>query len=357
MSKTITIGAHRVGQDQKPFIVAEISGNHNQSLERALEIVKSAHSAGVHAIKLQTYTPDTMTLDVKTPPFFISDKKSLWAKKSLYDLYKVAYTPWELHKPIFDYCKKLGLVAFSSPFDVTAVDFLETLDSPCYKIASQEIVHHPLIAKAASTGKPLILSTGGATLGEIDEAVQVARDAGCKDLILLKCTSAYPAEPKSFNLRTLPHLRESFDTLVGLSDHSLSLGVPISAISLGACLIEKHITLSRKEGGVDAAFSLEPKEFEELVKESMHAWQAQGTIHYGSTEAELLELSHRRSLYFARDIKAHEKITAEDVRPVRPGGGLHPKYLSEVIGAKAVCDIAKGSPVSWNLLLGKNNAC
>jgi pseudaminic acid synthase len=347
--KVVKIEKHMIGPKHRPFIVAEISGNHQQSLEKALKLVDEAHKAGVHAIKLQTYTAETMTLPIKTPPFLLEDKKSLWCGRTLYELYEEAYTPWEWHKPIFDHARKLGLVAFSSPFDETAVDFLETLNCPCYKIASLELVNHPLIARAAKTKKPLILSTGGATLAEIDEAVQLARNCGCKEIILLKCSSAYPAPVESFNLKTLPHLAKAFQVVVGLSDHSLSIGVAVASISLGASLIEKHITLSRKDEAVDGAFSLEPQEFKLLVEESVNAWKAQGVIQYGANEFEKTEFVNRRSLYIAKDLKAGDVLKKEHIKAVRPGGGLHPKYLETVVGHKVKKDIVTGTPLSWEI--------
>ena len=265
---SISIAGVPIGIDHKPFVIAEMSGNHNQSLERALKLVEAASLAGVNAIKLQTYRPDTMTLDIKGGSFDIEDKQSLWYGKNLFDLYKTAYTPWEWHKPIFDLANDLGLICFSSPFDESAVDFLETLDAPAYKIASFENNYYPLIAKAASTGKPLIISTGLAKIGELEEAVFTARANGCSQIILLKCTSTYPALPQNTNLLTIPHLRNLFNTEVGLSDHTLGIGVSVASVALGASVIEKHFTLSRSDGGVDSAFSLEPSELQSLVSET-----------------------------------------------------------------------------------------
>lgn len=344
----IAIGAQKIGASHPPFIVAEMSGNHEHSLDKALAIVDAAHKAGANAIKLQTYTPDTMTLDIKAPPFIIPD--GLWKGRTLYELYQEAMTPWDWHKPIFDRAKALGLIAFSTPFDATAIDFLETLNVPCYKIASLEIVDHALIAKAAATKKPLIISTGASSLEEIEEAVEVARKAGCEKLILLKCTSAYPADPETIHLKTISHMKEAFHTLVGLSDHSLGLGVALASISHGATLIEKHLTLSRADGGVDAAFSLEPHEFKTLVEECLQAWKAQGSVHYGALEAEKTMLALRRSLYIVKDIRAGCKLTREHIRAIRPGAGLAPKYLETVIGHTVAKDIAKGDPLSWELL-------
>ncbi|WP_425058486.1 Pseudaminic acid synthase [Sporomusa carbonis] len=340
-----------IGKHNPPFIIAELSGNHNQSLERALAIVEAAAKAGVHALKLQTYTADTMTIDMAEREFFISDDKSLWQGKSLYKLYQEAYTPWEWHKPIFDRCRELGIVPFSTPFDATAVDFLESLDVPCYKIASFENVDLPLIRKVASTGKPIIMSTGMATLAEIDEAVRTAREAGCKDLILLKCTSTYPASPEESNLLTIPHMRELFGCEVGLSDHTLGIGAAVAAVALGATVIEKHLTLSRAEGGVDAAFSLEPDEMKILVEETKRAWQALGKISYGPTEKEKKSLVFRRSLYVVKDMVAGEEFTPENLRAIRPGLGLAPKYYDVLLDKKVTRAVKRGTPVSWDIII------
>ncbi len=334
-----------------PFIVAEMSGNHNQSLERALQIVDAAAKAGVHAVKLQTYTPDTMTLDVADGDFLIVDGDSLWAGKNLYALYKEAYTPWEWHEPIFERCRELGLMAFSTPFDETAVDFLEKLDVPCYKIASFEVTDLPLIRKVASTGKPMIISTGMASVAEIDEAVRTAKEAGCSDIILLKCTSSYPASPADSNLMTIPHLKQLFGCPVGLSDHTLGIGVAVASVALGAVLIEKHFTLSRADGGVDAAFSLEPEEMRMLVEETKRAWQALGTVRYGPTETEKKSLKFRRSLYIVKDLKAGDVLSPENIRIIRPGYGLSPKYYEVVLGRRVREDVRKGTPLSWDKLL------
>ncbi|MBV5262232.1 pseudaminic acid synthase [Synechococcus moorigangaii CMS01] len=337
--------------NQLPFIVAEMSGNHNQSLDRALEIVEAAAKSGVHALKLQTYTADTMTLDLDEGEFFINDPKSLWQGHSLYKLYQQAYTPWEWHEPIFKRCQELGIIGFSTPFDETAVDFLESLDVPCYKIASFENTDLPLIRKVASTGKPIIISTGMASIAELDETVRTAREAGCQDLILLKCTSTYPASPENTNLLTIPHLRELFDVQVGLSDHTLGIGVAVASVALGATFIEKHFTLSRADGGVDAAFSMEPHEMKQLVEETERAWQALGQVRYGATVAEQKSLVFRRSLYVAENIKAGEILTPQNIRRIRPGYGLAPKYYDLVLGKTAKQDLAKGTPLSWDALL------
>jgi N-acetylneuraminate synthase len=350
MTDTIMIGERKIGPDSPPFIIAEMSGNHNQSLERALAIVEAAARAGAHALKLQTYTADTMTLDITEGDFYIEDPNSLWQGNSLYALYQEAYTPWEWHKPIFDRCRELGLLAFSTPFDETAVDFLESLDVPAYKIASFENTDLPLIRKVAATGKPIIISTGMATAAELDETVRAAREAGCNDIILLKCTSTYPATPENTNLRTLPHLQQLFDCQVGLSDHTMGTGVAVASVVLGATVIEKHFTLSRADGGVDSAFSMEPEEMKALVIETERAWQALGQIQYGPTEKEKPSLKHRRSLYVVQDMKVGDVFTKENVRAIRPGAGLAPKYYEQLLGRQVKCDVKRGTPVTWDLL-------
>ncbi|KAA6232064.1 pseudaminic acid synthase [Chlorobium phaeovibrioides] len=326
-----------------------MSGNHNHSLERALEIVEAVAKSGAHALKIQTYTPDTMTLDLDEREFHISDPNSLWAGNSLYNLYSEAYTPWEWHKPIFDRARELGLIAFSTPFDDTAVDFLESLDVPCYKIASFENTDFPLIRRVAATGKPLIISTGMASVAELDETVRAARDAGCKDLILLKCTSTYPATAENTNILTIPHLRELFGCEVGLSDHTMGLGVSVASVALGATVIEKHFTLSRADGGVDSAFSMEPDEMAQLVAETERAWQALGNVSYGPAEAEKKSIQFRRSLYIVKDLKAGDVLTAENVRAIRPGLGLSTKYLDVVLGKRVKQDVARGTALEWKL--------
>lgn len=339
-----------IGLGHRPFIIAEMSGNHNQSLDRALAIVDAAAATGVQAMKLQTYTADTITLDVRGGAFEIKDQNSLWAGKNLHDLYKQAYTPWEWHKPIMDRAKSHGLVCFSSPFDETAVDFLEDLDVPAFKIASFENNHLPLIRKAASTGKPLIMSTGMASLAELDEAVTAAREAGCRDLVLLKCTSTYPATPAHTNVLTIPHMRSLFGCEVGLSDHTMGVGVSVAAVAHGATVIEKHFTLSRAEGGVDSAFSLEPAELGSLVIETERAWQGLGVVRYGPTEAEKKSLVFRRSIYVAEDMKAGDTFDAVNLRIVRPGEGLAPRFFGLVLGKVAKRDLAKGTPLDWDCL-------
>lgn len=333
-----------------PFIIAEMSGNHNQSLERGFSIIGAAAQSGVQAIKLQTYTADTITLDVRGGDFEIKNLDSLWAGKNLHDLYKIAYTPWEWHEPLMRRAKDLGLICFSSPFDETAVDFLETLNVPCYKIASFENNHLPLIKKVASTGKPIIMSTGMASIAELDEAVTIARKNGCKDLTLLKCTSTYPASPENSNLLTIPHLRDLFGCKVGLSDHTLGIGASVAAVTLGATVIEKHLTLSRADGGVDGAFSMEPTEMAQLVKECNAAKLALGEIKYGPTLAEEKSLVFRRSIYVAKDMRKGEPFTLENLKIVRPGKGLKPAVLANILGKKINCDAEKGTPLAWDLI-------
>lgn len=332
----------------KPFIIAEMSGNHNQSLDRALEIVEAAAASGAQALKIQTYTADTLTLNVDSPDFLITDSESLWKDKKLYDLYNEAYTPWEWHKPIFDRAKELGMIAFSTPFDETAVDFLEELEVPLYKIASFENTDLPLIKKVAATGKPMIISTGMATLAELDELVRTAKEAGCKDLILLKCTSTYPASPENTNILTIPHMKDLFeDVQIGLSDHTLGIGVAVASVALGATVIEKHFTLDRADGGVDAAFSMEPDEMKALVDETERAWIAMGKVTYGPTEKEKASLKFRRSIYVSKDIKAGEQFTKENIKIVRPGYGLEPKYFNHILKKKARKDYIVGSPLKF----------
>ncbi|NGQ95646.1 pseudaminic acid synthase [Brevibacillus sp. SYP-B805] len=346
---SILVEGRHIGRNARPFIIAEMSGNHNQSLERALEIVEAAAKAGAHALKIQTYTADTMTLNLDEREFFINHPDNLWKGKSLYNLYKEAYTPWEWHKPIFDRCRELGIIGFSTPFDETAVDFLESLDVPLYKIASFENIDLPLIQRVARTGKPIIISTGMASIAELDEAVRAARDAGCKDLILLKCTSTYPATPDDSNILTIPHMRELFNVEVGLSDHTMGVGVAVASVALGATVVEKHFTLRRADGGVDSAFSLEPEEFHSLVIETERAWKSLGKICYGPTEKEKASLAYRRSLYIVEDVKAGEILTEQNVRAIRPGAGLAPKYRDLLLGRTVKRDIPKGTPVSWDL--------
>lgn len=333
-----------------PFIIAEMSGNHNQSLGRALAIVDAAADAGVDAVKIQTYTADTMTIDIDTGEFFISDKDSLWKGETLYHLYEKAHTPWEWHKAIFERCKERGIMGFSTPFDDTSVDFLEDLGVPCYKIASFENVDLPLIRKVARTGKPIIASTGMTTVAELSDLVQTVRENGCTDLTLLKCTSSYPASPEGTNLRTIPHMRELFGCAVGLSDHTLGIGAAVASVALGAAVIEKHFTLSRAEGGVDAAFSLEPAEMAQLVRECRTAALALGTVSYERAEQEQKSLQFRRSLYVVEDMKAGDVFTEKNLRRIRPGMGLSPKYYDIILGKKANCNITRGTAVQWDLI-------
>ena len=342
---------HRsIGSASPPFVIAEMSGNHNQSLERALEIVEAVAKTGAHALKIQTYTPDTMTLDLDEREFHISDPKSLWAGTSLYKLYGQAFTPWEWHEAIFNRAKELGIIAFSTPFDATSVDFLESLDVPCYKIASFENTDLPLIRKVAATGKPMIISTGMASIAELDETVRAARQAGCKDLVLLKCTSSYPATADNTNILTIPHMRELFGCEVGLSDHTMGVGVSVASVALGATVIEKHFTLNRADGGVDSSFSMEPDEMAQLVVETERAWQALGRVAYGPTTAEAKSLMFRRSLYIVKDLQAGEMLTADNVRAIRPGLGLPTKYLEQVLGKTVKHAVARGTALSWDLM-------
>ncbi len=346
----IRIAGRAVGRGAAPFVIAEMSGNHNQSLARALEIVEAAARAGAHALKFLTYTPDTMTIDLDEREFHIGDKGSLWQGKSLYQLYGEAHTPWDWHAPIFARARELSLIPFSTPFDTSAVDFLEQLDVPCYKIASFENTDLPLISRVAATGKPLIISTGLATLAELDETVRTARAAGCRDLILLKCTSSYPAPPENSNILTIPHLRDLFGCEVGLSDHTLGVGVATASVALGATVVEKHFTLSRAEGGVDSAFSLEPAELAQLVTETERAWQGLGAIAYGPLEVEKKSIQFRRSLYIVKDLPAGAVLTTENVRAIRPGFGLPTKYLGQMLGKTLRVAVKRGTPLDWKLL-------
>ncbi len=346
----ITIDSRTIGIGEKPFIIAEMSGNHNQSLERALEIVEAAAKTGAHALKIQTYTPDTMTLNLDEREFHISDPSSLWAGTSLYKLYGQAYTPWDWHKPIFDRARELGMIPFSTPFDDTAIDLLESLDVPCYKIASFENTDLPLIRRVAATGKPMIISTGMASIAELDDTVSAARDAGCKDLILLKCTSTYPATADNTNILTIPHMRELFGCEVGLSDHTMGVGVSVASVALGATVIEKHFTLNRADGGVDSAFSMEPTEMAELVVETERAWRAIGHVSYGATQSEKKSIMFRRSLYVAKDMKEGQLFSPENLRRIRPGFGLPPKYYDLMLGKRAKRSLKAGTALSWDMV-------
>ena len=350
MTRGFKIADRPIGRNQPPFVIAEMSGNHNQSLERALQIVEAAARSGAHGLKIQTYTPDTMTLELNEREFHVGDPNSLWNGTSLYELYREAYTPWEWHKPIFARAYELGMIPFSTPFDDTAVEFLEELNVPCYKISSFENTDLPLIRSVAATGKPLIISTGMATVAELDETVRAAREAGCQDLVLLKCTSTYPATAENTNILTIPHLRELFDCEVGLSDHTMGIGVSVAGVALGASVIEKHFTLTRSDGGVDSAFSMEPAELAQLVTETERAWQALGQVSYGPIAAETRSLQFRRSLYVVKDIKAGELLTSENVRAIRPGFGLPTKYLDAVLGKPVKQDVKRGTALAWKLI-------
>jgi pseudaminic acid synthase len=344
---TIHIGHASIGPNHRPFIIAEMSGNHNRSLERAMSIIDAAADAGADAIKLQTYTADTMTVK---GALTIHDENSLWNGRELYELYQEAYTPWEWHKPLFDHARKRGLIAFSTPFDESSVDFLESLDVPAYKIASFENTDWPLLKKVASTGKPVIMSTGVVSLSDISEAVTILKTNGCKELVLLKCTSTYPATPENTNLATIPHMRDLFQCPVGLSDHTMGTGVAVAAVAFGACVIEKHFTLRRADGGVDSTFSAEPEELRSLCTETARAFQATGHIQYGVQDAEKKSLLFKRSLFAVKDISENEAFTKENVKIIRPGNGLEPKYFDTVIGRKATRSIKSGTPLTWEMI-------
>lgn len=348
MENNFKIGHIEIGEGHKPFVIAEMSGNHNQSLDRALALVDAAAEAGAHALKLQTYTADTITMKgVHT----ITDEKSLWKGQELHDLYKMAYTPWEWHEAIFNRAKEKGMLAFSSPFDESSVDFLETLNVPAYKIASFENTHHPLLKKVAKTGKPVIVSTGVSTLEDIQDSVKVLRDNGCKNLILLKCTSTYPATPENTNLNTIPEMKKIFGCTIGLSDHTMGIGASVAAVALGARVIEKHFTLRRADGGVDSAFSLEPEELKALVDETERAFLSLGKVFIGVQEAEKKSLLYKRSIYVSEDIKAGEVISEKNIRVIRPALGLAPKHYDVVIGKEAKKDLKKGTPLSFDDLV------
>ncbi len=341
------IGTHDISQQHKPFIIAEMSGNHNQSIDRALKIIEVAAQTGAHAIKLQTYTADTMTINMSGGLFDIKDKTSLWENRNLYDLYDEAHTPWEWHEQLYKCAAHNGIICFSTPFDETAVDFLESLDTPAHKIASFENIDHPLLKKVARTGKPVIMSSGACSLSDLAESVQVLKNNGCKDLVLLKCTSNYPASPQNSNVRSIPHMRELFGCEIGLSDHTMGIGVPIAAVTLGAVVIEKHFTLSRAEGGVDSAFSLEPDEMKALVIETERAWQSLGQVQYGIQETELKSLAFKRSIYVVKDIAQGEVFSKENIRLIRPGDGMHPRFYESTLGKTASKDYKKGTPLHF----------
>lgn len=340
------IGNYQIGPNHKPFIIAEMSGNHNHSLERALKIIETAAKCGADALKLQTYTADTITINQRGGLFDIKDDTSLWKNRNLYELYQEAHTPWEWHEAMFKCAADNGIICFSTPFDDTAVDFLENLGTPAHKIASFENNHFPLLKKVAQTGKPVIMSTGASTLANLDEAVNILRENGCKDLVLLKCTSNYPASPENSNVRTIPHMRELFQCEIGLSDHTMGIGVPCAAVTLGATVIEKHFCLSRAEGGVDSAFSLEPDELKSLVIETERAWQSLGNVQYGVQESEKKSLLFKRSIYVVKDIKRGESFTEENIRVIRPGDGMPPKYYESLLGKVANADLKGGTPLN-----------
>jgi N-acetylneuraminate synthase len=350
MNRFIEINGRRVGYGYPVYIVAELSANHNQNFEQAVALIHAAKEAGADAVKLQTYTPDTLTIPSEKEYFRIGGG-TLWDGRTLYDLYSEAYMPWEWQPKLKEIADEIGIDLFSTAFDPTAVDFLEQMGVPVHKVASFEIVDIPLIEKMARTGKPMIISTGMATLGEIEEAVQAARRAGATQIALLKCTSAYPAPPEEMNLRTIPHLAEAFGVPVGLSDHTLGIAVPVAAVALGACIVEKHFTLSRDIAGPDSAFSLEPHEFKAMVEAIRTVEKALGKVHYGITEQEAKSRVFRRSLWVVKDMKAGEMFTEENVRSIRPGYGLHPRHLNDVLGRRAVRDIKRGTPLSWELIL------
>lgn len=349
MVKDISIAGRLIGASHRPYIVAEMSGNHNGSLDRALKIVAAAKHSGADAVKLQTYKAATMTLNVDHPRFRVGGSNP-WSGDHLYELYEKAHTPWEWHREIFDYGKSLGIAVFSSPFDATAVDFLESLNAPAYKIASFELVDLDLIRRCASTGKPIIISTGMASLIEISEGVAAAREAGAADIVVLKCTSAYPAPPEDMNLRTIPHLAQALNVHVGLSDHSMGVGAAVAAVALGAVFIEKHFTLARSEGGVDSTFSLEPAELQSLVTETRAAQLALGQVSYIPKDLESSFRRYRRSLFFVRDVPAGQQVLPEDIQALRPGDGLPPKYRTAVVGRTVKVAVTRGTPVSWAVL-------
>ena len=350
MVPQIKIGSRYIGPEGYVYIIAEISANHNQDYKKAVQLIHAAREAGADAVKLQTYTADTMTIDCKSELFRIG-KGSLWEDRFLYDLYGEAYTPWEWHAGLFEEARALKMDIFSTAFDPIAVDFLEELSVPVHKVASFEIVDIPLIEKMAATGKPLIISTGMASLGEIEEAVQTARGAGADQIALLKCTSAYPAPPEEMNLRTIPHLAEAFGVPVGLSDHTLGTEVPVAAVCMGACIVEKHFTLSRSQPGPDSAFSLEPQEFASMVNAIRTAEKALGEVHYGVSEQEANSRIFRRSLFVVQDAKAGQKLSESNIRSIRPGHGLHTRYMKEILGRTFACDVKRGTPLRWDLIL------
>ena len=345
MNKYITINGRKIGSCYPPFVIAEMSANHNGNLNLALRIIEEAKVSGADAVKIQTYLPSTITIKSDLPEFMITD--GLWSGRTLYDLYDWAHTPWEWHKPLFDYARKIGITIFSSPFDTTAVDLLEDLNAPAYKIASFEAVDLPLIRYVASTGKPMIISTGMADAGEIQEAVEAAHQGGCVELAILHCVSGYPAPPEDYNLRTISDMLHRFDLVTGLSDHTLDNATAIASVALGASIIEKHFTLDRNSGGPDDSFSLEPSEMMNLCKGAQNAWLALGKVDYSRKASEKGNIKFRRSLYFVKDLRPGETITHEAVRSIRPGYGLEPKYIDQIIGRTVNKAITTGSPVRW----------
>lgn len=348
--REVRIGKHTVGANHRPFVIAEMSGNHNGDLDRALAIVDEVARSGAQALKLQTYRADTITIDVDAPAFRISADHSLWGGENLYSLYEKAHTPWEWHAPIFERAAQQGLTVFSSPFDPTAIELLESLDAPAYKIASAEVVDLPLIELAARTGKPLVISTGMANVAEIHAAVETARSAGNDQLIVLGCTASYPADPADSNLRGIPLIRDTFDVVPGLSDHTMGIGVPVAAVALGACVIEKHVTLKRADGGVDSEFSLEPTELAALVTETERAWQALGARRIGPKDSEREVSRFRRSLWVVEDVAEGDEVTPANVRSIRPAGGMPPANLPTVLGRTFRHPTPKGTPLTWDLI-------
>jgi N-acetylneuraminate synthase len=346
--RKITINKREIGAEFPPYVIAEMSANHNGDINNAYRIIDMAKSSGADAVKLQTYRPDTITMDMKTSEFMIEG--GLWSGQSLYELYEKAFMPWEWHKPLFDYAKKVGITIFSSPFDNTAVDLLENLNAPAYKIASFEAIDLPLIKYVALTGKPMIISTGMANIEEIQEAIDAAKEGGCKSLAILHCVSGYPAPPEDYNLRTLVDMQTRFALPVGLSDHTIDNATAIASIALGTCIIEKHVTLDRNGGGADDSFSLESSELQALCKDAKTAWSALGRVDYGCKASEQGNVKFRRSLYFVKDIKAGEIITAEHVKSIRPGFGLAPKFLDQVVGKKVKQNVKRGHKVTMDMI-------
>tara|TARA_Y100001935_G_C17289762_1_gene502566 strand:+ start:708 stop:1751 length:1044 start_codon:yes stop_codon:yes gene_type:complete len=346
----VVISDKKISLNDEPFIIAEMSGNHDQSFKKAMRLVELAAESGAHALKLQTYTADTMTINSSQDDFKINDEKSLWHGYNLYELYQKAYTPWEWHEPIMERANELGLICFSSPFDSSAVDFLEDLNVPAYKVASFENLDYPLIEKVIKTGKPIIISSGLADLSELSSVVNFIKDNGCDELMILKCTSSYPASPEESNVSTIKHMRSIFGCEIGLSDHTMGIGVAIASLSFGATAIEKHFTSSREEKGVDSDFSLEPSELRDLVVESKRAWQAIGNFKLGPTESEIGSLQFKRSIYICEDIEIGEQFTNKNIRVIRPGFGLSPKFYDIILGKKSNRKLKKGTPLSWDFM-------